>query len=88
MNGFESDPRRRATLLRDLLLERFTRKNDIEVTNDLTDFEPDANHIPWSIEVTEEESRWAATSCQDKAPGADNITVRLLRAAWPAVGHA
>ncbi|KAI0997034.1 hypothetical protein K3495_g11150 [Podosphaera aphanis] len=88
VNGFESDPRRRATLLRDLLLARFTRENDIEVTNDLTDFEPDANHLPWSTEVTEEESRWAATSCQDKAPGANNITVRLLRAAWPAVGHA
>ncbi|KAI0995871.1 hypothetical protein K3495_g12310 [Podosphaera aphanis] len=88
VNGFESNPRRRATLLRDLVLARFTKENDIEVTNDLTDFEPDANHIPWSTEVTEEEARWVATSCQDKAPGADNITVRLLRAAWPAVGHA
>ncbi|KAI1002819.1 hypothetical protein K3495_g5385 [Podosphaera aphanis] len=57
-------------------------------TCSLLDLEHDANRLPWSTEVTEEEARWAATSCQDKAPGADNITVRLLRAAWPAIGQA
>lgn len=87
-NGFESDPRRRATLLRDMLLARFTSENDIEVNADPTAAEPETDHLPWMIEVTEEEAKWVATSCQDKAPGADNITVRLLRAAWPAIGQA
>ncbi|KAI1001999.1 hypothetical protein K3495_g6205 [Podosphaera aphanis] len=84
-NGFESDPRRSATLLRDMLLARFMSENDIESSTDSTDAEPGADHLPWTIEVTEEEAKWVATSCQDKAPGADNITVRLLRAAWPAI---
>ncbi|KAI1000259.1 hypothetical protein K3495_g7939 [Podosphaera aphanis] len=87
-NGFASDPRRRATLLCDMLLARFTSENDIEAITGPTNAEPGTDHLPWTIEVTEEEAKWVATSCQDKAPGADNITVRLLRAAWPAIGQA
>lgn len=71
-----------------MLLARFTSENDIEVNADPTAAEPETDHLPWMIEVTEEEAKWVATSCQDKAPGADNITVRLLRAAWPAIGQA
>ena len=37
---------------------------------------------------TDEEAKWVTTACQIKAPGADAISVRLLRTAWPSIGHA
>ena len=33
-------------------------------------------------DVSEERAKWAATSCQKKASGADETTLRLLRAVW------
>lgn len=38
--------------------------------------------------MTNEEAKWFATNCKDKAQGADVIAVRLLKAAWLAVGNA
>ena len=79
-----SDPGKRAILLRDLLLGRFTSQNDV----DAEDFEPGRGNLPWVSSVTDEEAKWVTTACQNKAPGADAISVRLLRTAWPSFGHA
>ncbi|KAI1002277.1 hypothetical protein K3495_g5927 [Podosphaera aphanis] len=85
-NGFETDPERRAYLLRDMLLGRFKNENDI-TDEEAPENYPLMEYLPWDTEVTEQEARWAATACKDKAPGADGITTRLLRAAWPSIGH-
>lgn len=83
--GYESNPRRRACLLRDTLLGRFTNEDDLR--EDYSD-EPSMGTLPWETFVTNEEARWFATDCKDKAPGADGITVRLIKTAWPVVGNA
>ena len=70
--------------MRDLHLGRFTSQNDV----DAEDFEPGRGNLPWVSSVTDEEAKWVTTACQNKAPGADAISVRLLRTAWPSIGHA
>ena len=83
-DGFVSAPEKRALLLRDLLLGRFTSQNDVDIEH----LEPGRGNLPWVSSVTDEEAMWITTACQNKAPGADAISVRLLRTAWPSNGHA
>ncbi|KAI0992777.1 hypothetical protein K3495_g15408, partial [Podosphaera aphanis] len=54
-NGLETDPERRAYLLRDLLLGRFTNENDINDEGP-PEGHPPLGHLPWDTEVTEEEA--------------------------------
>ncbi|KAI0992193.1 hypothetical protein K3495_g15993, partial [Podosphaera aphanis] len=68
------------------LLGRFTNENDINDEGP-PEGHPPLGHLPWDTEVTEEEASWTVTTCKDKAPGADGITTRLLRAAWPSIGQ-
>ena len=37
--------------------------------------------------VSDYEAKWVDTICQNKSPGADAITIRLLRAAKPSISH-
>ncbi|POS83188.1 hypothetical protein EPUL_004740, partial [Erysiphe pulchra] len=82
--GTESNPERRATLLCDLLLARYSNENDVMAKEESEDSD---TILPWETIVTEEEAKWATTACKEKAPGADGITVQLIREAWPVVGE-
>lgn len=44
--------------------------------------------LTWKTEVTEEEAKWVATVCGDKASGIDRTTVWLLGTACTSVGKA
>ncbi|KAM4061711.1 endonuclease-reverse transcriptase domain-containing protein [Hirsutella rhossiliensis] len=73
----------KATALRQATLERRTANDDIpdpwiSVNTDRT--------IPFTDRVSPEETRDATLRTGNTSPGPDNITVRMLRAVWHAIG--
>lgn len=84
LNGLVSDPSERARLLRDLLLSRYSSENDVNFDQHA----PTEGNLPWTFSVSDEEVKWVTIICQNKSPGADAITVRLPKAAWPSISHA
>ena len=76
-NRWLSDPRERASALRDILLARFSGENDISIWEN-----GQGEHIPWDTEISLDNVTSAIVSINDTAPGADKITVRLLKACW------
>ncbi|KAM4054427.1 reverse transcriptase (RNA-dependent DNA polymerase) [Hirsutella rhossiliensis] len=76
-------PAEKATALRQATLERRTANDDIpdpwiSVNTDRT--------IPFTDRVSPEETRDATLRTGNTSPGPDNITVRMLRAVWHAIG--
>lgn len=78
-------PNERADYLRKSLLER------TPTTPDLTEEEAWATkpetEIPWNNSITPGEARAACCDTGNTTPGADNITVHMLKAAWEHVGE-
>ncbi|KAF4471945.1 reverse transcriptase [Fusarium albosuccineum] len=73
----------RAEALREAILERCTSDDDIS-----NPWEGDlAEKILINLSVTYEEAKDAATCAGNTSPGSDNITVDLLKMAWPVVGE-
>lgn len=79
-----SDPEERAQALRKKLLERSTAEDDI----------PDPwvptvprRVIPWEDHLPIDEAYSATCGVGNTSPGADGITVHMLRAAWPHIGE-
>jgi ribonuclease HI len=78
------DPREKALALRKALLERNTADDDI----------PDAwiptvpvRSIPWDNHVPYDEAYRSLCCAGNTSPGADKITVSMLRAAWDIIGE-
>ena len=80
-NRWLSDPRERASALRDILLARFSSENDIPTWENGQEV-----RIPWDTEISLEDVTNATISVNDTAPGADKITVRLLKSCWYHLG--
>lgn len=76
-NRWLSDPRERASALRDILLARFSGENDISIWENGQE-----ERIPWDTELSLDDMTSATVSVNNTAPGADKITVRLLKACW------
>ncbi|OAQ74382.1 endonuclease/reverse transcriptase [Purpureocillium lilacinum] len=74
----------KAEVLRHATLERRTADDDI--SNPWTPAE-DTIPIPFSPKVPIEEVQDALLRTGNTSPGSDNITVRLLRTAWPALRY-
>jgi hypothetical protein len=75
---YESQPER-AECLRQALLERRTAEDDIGNPWE----EPAGPDLLFSLTVSPEESRDSLLGAGNTTPGADNITVELLKTAWP-----
>lgn len=77
-----TDPLERAESLRDSLMTRFNAAQDLDT------WETGQNaSIPWNTSLTLDDVTANTLSTGDKSPGADRITVRLLRACWEAIGE-
>lgn len=74
----------KANALRHATLERRTSDDDIE--NPWTEVIT-KQALPFAPNVTLEEATDATINTGNTSPGSDSITVRLLRAAWPAIGE-
>lgn len=77
-----TDPAEKAAFLRRRLLERANAENDIS---------PNAatcpqRLIPWTDEIGLEEARRSLLDAGNTAPGADGITVTMLRLSWGHIG--
>jgi ribonuclease HI len=72
----------KAEALRHATLERRTSENDIP---DPWETVNPPRKVPFSTEVTPEEVKDAILRAGNTSPGADNITVKLLRASWHAI---
>lgn len=75
-----TDPSERATILRDALLARHQSTNDIPPFTISSD-----NQIPWDDDITDETVRTCTIGCRKTAPGADGVTVELLKACWKTI---
>ena len=77
-----SDPLKRAEALRDSLLTKF------DAAHDLPTWESEQTEsIPWNATISLEDVTTSTIGSGNKSPGSDKITVRLLRACWPAIGR-
>ena len=75
-------PRQKALALRSGRLERVSSADDLP--NDLPPTVP-RRHIQWDNRVPLEEARQALLGVGNTCPGKDQITVHMLRAAWPSI---
>ena len=78
------DPKLRATVLRNTLLRRFSAKDDIPAHSPPRPSKARPS-IPWEP-LTDLEVERSTIGCASKAPGADGITVPILKACWPVIG--
>ncbi|CCU74928.1 putative TE1b [Blumeria hordei DH14] len=76
-----SNSREQASWLRDILLARFSGENDISTWDDGQE-----ERIPWDTEISLEDVTKATIFVNDTVLGADEITVRLLKACWSHLG--
>ena len=79
-----TDPTDRAAFLREKLLERKSASDDI--SDPWSRPVKPTETIPWDADLTEDETKAATTGASNTAPGSDGISVKLLKAAWPAIG--
>lgn len=76
-----SDQSEQAVTLRDALLTRYQASEDLPPQS----FDSDTL-IPWEKEVTDEEAHPCTIGCESTAPGADGVSVELLKACWNHIG--
>lgn len=79
-----SDPTERATFLRDHLLNRKGSEDDI--SDPWTSQAHPTARIPWNDKISSSEAKKATTGAGNTAPGADGVSVSLLKEAWPSIG--
>ena len=75
----------RATYLRDKLLNRQSRDDDISDSWS-TPVSPE-QALPYDLSVSLEQAHAATISAGNTTPGTDNITRNMLKAAWPTLGE-
>ena len=75
------DTEEKAHALRKALLERFTDAEDLEVDPMEVPVVP-RHSLPWDAHISEEELTAATVTVRSTSPGADGISVRLLKACW------
>ncbi|KAF4447599.1 reverse transcriptase, partial [Fusarium austroafricanum] len=73
----------KANALRQATLERRTADDDID--NTWASISP-SRSIPFSNKISLDEAQHATIHTDNTSPGADNITVNLLKAAWHIIG--
>jgi hypothetical protein len=75
----------KAEVLRTEILERFSANDDLE-SDPFTDWDG-TGHLLWRQSVSIEEVERYTIGISSTSPGADKVTVRLLKACWEQVKH-
>ena len=75
-----TDTAEKAEALRRELLDRFNNADDLPAPPEAEDYTQDP--LPWDTEVSMEEAERYAIGVASTSPGADGITVRLLKTCW------
>jgi ribonuclease HI len=75
-----TDTAEKEEALRRELLDRFNNADDLPAPPEAEDYTQDP--LPWDTEVSMEEAERYAIGVASTSPGADGITVRLLKACW------
>ena len=78
------DTEEKAYALRKALLERFTDAEDLE-DDPLEIPTVPRRTLPWSTYISRDELTAATIAVKNTSPGADGISVRLLKACWQAI---
>ena len=76
-----SDPLEKAEALREQVLNRYTAEHDLRHCPD----QENADILPWSTQISLEETERNTVGVSSTSPGTDRSTVRLLCACWAQV---
>ena len=75
-----TDTAEKAEALRRELLDRFNNADDLPAPPGAENYTQ--NPLPWDTKVSTEEAERYAIGVASTSPGADGITVRLLKTCW------